>query len=226
MGDRRAYELIRFLLIPCIVPSGRPGPAGVAPNLLKLSRKIMHKFRFASILAGLLLTSSANAVIISNATPIPDANVLINFNSSGLDWVYAGPIGPDEWGPGNIEPASYRAAEGWRTATASEWAAHPLWSDFIAPGNPGGIVSPLNGYTNHANYLFASEYWSDFSHVDMGDFAAGIVTDGVNNPSVIGDVPETIYVRNSRSAVPEPLSLAMVAIGLAGLGATRRRKVG
>jgi hypothetical protein len=173
--------------------------------------------------AALVSTGAMAAPIIDNSTAIPDSLVLLNFSGSGLDWVYAGPIAPGEFGPFNLAPVSYRAAEGWRAATAAEWAARPDWDDFIVPGNPCGIVSPQNGYTNTACYLLATPYWSDtYSHVDMNDFAQGFVTDGVNNTSP-GNVYETIFVRDSGQQVPLPGTLALVGLGLIAMGALRRK---
>lgn len=182
--------------------------------------KHMKKLLISAVIA-MGIAAGAQAQIINSATPIPNSNVLINLNNSGLDWVYAGPIGPNEWGTGNIQPATYRAAEGWRVATAAEWAMHPLWTDFIVPGNPGGIVSPSAGYSDHSSYIFASEYWGNFYHVDQNDFANGSVTDGVNG--TIGNVPETIYVRNTLP-VPEPETWAMLMAGLGLVGFMARRR--
>jgi len=77
--------------------------------------------KYINLSLSLLLASAAfGASIIPVSTPIPDSEVIINFNGTGLDWVYAGPIAPGEFGPGRIEEPSYRGAEGWRYATASE----------------------------------------------------------------------------------------------------------
>ena len=176
-----------------------------------------------AFLATTSFTGMAHATI-SAAIPIPDSEVILNFSSSGLDWVYAGPIAPNEFGAGNIQPASYRAAEGWRTATASEWLLRPIWSDFTRTGF--ATPAPNSNFLNHTTYRFTSEYWSDFTHVDLNDFAAGRVTDGVNG--VTSDVPETIYVRFNipAGAVPEPATWAMMigSFGLIGAAARRRRQ--
>jgi hypothetical protein len=178
----------------------------------------------AAILASAALAGAATSAEakISAAIAIPDSEVIINLNNTGLDWVYAGPIAPNEFGPGNIEPASYRAAEGWRIATAAEWALRPTWTDFVRPGF--AAPAPSCGFTDHSSYRFTSEYWSDYAHVDLCDAASDRFTDGVNG--VVSGVPETIYVRTSAAAgaVPEPAAWAMMLGGFGLLGGVARRR--
>lgn len=176
----------------------------------------------AAAISSFAILAPAHAVIIGAGTTIPSGEVIINFNNTGLDWVYAGPIAPNEFGPGNIQPATYRATEGWRIATASEWASRPEWFDFIRPGE---AVDAINGYRDHAKYRFTSEYWSDFSHVDIEDYSTGNLTDGVNG--VTSGVPETIYVRTSALAgvVPEPATWALMIVGLGAVGGAMRRRL-
>ncbi len=125
------------------------------------------------VLGGALSVGVASAATIGAGTPIPDSRILLNFNGTGLDWVYAGPVQPGEFGPGEIEGPSFRAAEGWRAATALEWASRPNWDDFIIAPN---IVEAIVGFTDFSVYRAAPEYWSTFNHVDLGDFAKGFVT--------------------------------------------------
>lgn len=186
----------------------------------------LHLTRITSLLslaAGLALFSSpAQAVIISNATPIPDSEVIINFNGTGLDWVYAGPIAPNEFGAGNIQNASYRAAEGWTNASAAQWALKPTWQDFTRPGF--AVPAANAGHNNHTVYRFASEYWGDFTHVDLNDVDAGRLTNGTDIGSLTG-VFETWYVRQTRGAgVPEGgVTVILLGLALTGVFAIRRK---
>lgn len=168
---------------------------------------------------GALASMNSQAVIIDASTIIPDENILLNFN--GLDWVYAGPIGTGEWGPGNIEAPEYRAGEGWRYATAKEWALRPDWSDFII-GNAS--VNPESGFSDHSVYRFVSEYWSNFNHIDLNDAAEGRITNGFDIGS-LEDVYETWYVRTAiTSNVPEPSPVLLLSLGLFGLAIARAKK--
>ncbi|MBU2879623.1 PEP-CTERM sorting domain-containing protein [Aliiglaciecola lipolytica] len=182
----------------------------------------MLKYIKNVLIAGILLSSTAaNAVIIDFNTVIPDEVILVNFNSTGLDWVYAGPIATEEFGSGNIHAPSYRANEGWRFATQLDWSIRPDWTDFIIGS---AIVSPVHSYSDHFTYRFASEYWSNFSHVDLNDASVGNITNGLDIGS-LNSVWETFYVRDTAQVtVPEPSTIALMALSLFGLIITRRRR--
>ncbi|HEY0893443.1 MAG TPA: PEP-CTERM sorting domain-containing protein [Cellvibrio sp.] len=179
----------------------------------------MKKILTALTLAtSVMLSTQASAVIIDASTVIPNENILLNFN--GLDWVYAGPIPTEYFGPGNLETPEYRASEGWRYATDEEWALRPDWTDFII----GGVtLDPVSGFGDHSKYRFASEYWSNYNHIDLSDAANGMLTNGEYINWKAGY--ETWYVRDARIStdVPESSSIMLLGLGLLGLAFARRK---
>lgn len=171
-----------------------------------------------TLAAGVMLSTQASAVIIDASTVIPNENILLNFN--GLDWVYAGPIATEAFGPGNIEAPEYRAAEGWRYATAAEWNLRPDWTDFIIGS---ATLNPVAGFGDHSLYRFASEYWSNYNHVDLNDAADGLLTNGYDIDWIYNY--ETWYVRDAiTSDVPESSSIMLLGLGLLGLACARRKQ--
>ncbi|QDV21914.1 PEP-CTERM sorting domain-containing protein [Aureliella helgolandensis] len=182
----------------------------------------MKKILLAALIVFATSASQVQAAIIGSAIAIPDAEVLIDFNNTGLDWTYAGPVAPNEFGPGQIEAPSFRAAEGWRFATLAEWAIKPIWEDFTKPGQ--ATPSAAGGYSNHSVYRFTSEYWSNFTHVDLNNANDGRITNGSDIGS-LNNVWETWYVRDTRVAtVPEPASLAIWGFGVACMSVSLRRR--
>jgi hypothetical protein len=83
---------------------------------------------------------------------------------------------------------------------------------------------PDAGFSDHSSYRFASEYWGDFSHVDLNDAALGLITNGLD----IGElhsVWETWYVRDSNvSSVPVPAAVWLFGSGLVGLMGFNRKR--
>jgi hypothetical protein len=186
----------------------------------------MPKLRSLAFSLVVLAGSAGPASAQFMAGPLP-ANAYISFG--GFDWAWAYPL-PNDAGGFTLAGQS---GFGWRLPTAAEFAFAPSATDFLIDG--GNVLhegsDPVSGAffsaTNEAyigDGACATPWFSTvYLHCDWGD--------GLGQPygpwAGMAAAPEwadQLVIRGEvGSTVPEPATMSLVAIGLAGLSASRRR---
>jgi hypothetical protein len=191
-----------------------------------------------------LLAASAHAVPLVEA-PLPDSAYV---TKNGYQWAWMFAVAPDGSYAGFVPDMGYQASLGWRLPTRTEldlWAPTP--SDFLFPG----ANVPLGGADPVSNAWFAyptaalsgpgacaSAYFVDrdgYNHCDWGNGpGVGEYWDGTGlvdlslpwwNSSAWATAgsptwAETLAVRR----IAEPATVSLLGLGLAGIGAMRRRR--
>jgi hypothetical protein len=183
----------------------------------------MYKLLVVSVL-GLIMSTNANAILM---TEVSD-NAYIS--KGGYDIAWASPCAQVSPSCG-VADYSFQAAFGWAAMSQGLFNSLAIVaSDFlIAGGNvdalTGNNLDEISGATLFQNpslgdIAIATPWFSNsFVHADWANGAAGFWSFSDNNGSAIA---ESLAVRES-SDVPEPVTLALMSLGLLGIGFSRRR---
>ena len=156
-----------------------------------------------SALVTVALDNGGTSLISQTWTAFDLQSLTFDFNDGGVVSTFSAPFdGGINFVAGNFETD----AAGELTAVMNDWSDYSVSSDFVNSGSAAGLFY-YQLYGGAVNV-----YWSDVGYVQFDK--------GANGPESFLHPDQWSQV----SVVPEPSIIALLGLGLAGLGFARRRR--